>query len=101
MLGAYFNKLRDEGYEISIQGCKQGSLMVHDDSVKMFADLNLPESVIEAAKQAGAADFRVSIREVAEDLQHKDTMTAKQLDLISAQIEEATETPIESLIRPN
>lgn len=92
MPAAYFDKLRDEGYEISIQGSKQGSLVIHNNSIKLFSDISLPDSIVEAAKAAGAKDYRVSIAHIAEDMQHTNGTVAKQLNLIRAQIDDAVDT---------
>jgi hypothetical protein len=93
MPASYFKELRDQGYEISIQGCKQGSLTVHDGTVKLFSDINLPDSIVEAAMKAGAEDHRVSLHAIAADMQNNDSIVTKQLNLINAEIEEATTQP--------
>lgn len=89
MSASFFKKLRDKGYEISIQGSKQGSLAMHDGNLKLFSDLSLPDSIIDDAKAAGAIDHRTSITEIAADLNRTDGVTAKQLNLIRSQIDDA------------
>jgi len=64
---------------------------MHDGNLKLFSDLSLPSSIIDDAKAAGATDNRTSITEIAADLNRTYGASAKQLNLIRSQIDDAVD----------
>lgn len=60
--GAYFRKLTDDGYKLSLQGSLQGGFEVDKEhNVSLAKEFSLPKEVVAAAEASGASDERIGI----------------------------------------